>query len=69
MNLNTIVCKCGHYKLAHRMANVIPSNGDLDIFCRACCTFDIPNSWHVFKPDNLKFLEKEYEKTKTATTL
>jgi len=61
-------CICGHNKKEHLSPKgIIPGPYDLDSFCDACAMDT--NRWinwmpayHDFKLDNLKYLEKEYEK-------
>lgn len=59
-NLNNFPCICDHGKKNHTenayYKNKISS-------CNAC----VKSHWYLFTPDNLKYLEKIYEKTLTSS--
>jgi hypothetical protein len=55
-------CKCGHPRQWHE--RLLPHD-DVDI-CLRCHAMPLPPrewaAYHYYEPDNLKFLEQEYEK-------
>ena len=58
------ICICGHEFIRHRK---IVNNRRGTGYCREC--FDknggSKSNWHIFVPDNLRFLESKYEEKAT----